>query len=279
MSLDLVKRLREEIGVGIVDCKNALSEAGNDYEKAVEILRKKSASSVQKKASRAVSEGFVGVIASNDFAAIVTLRCETDFVSRNEKFQDVLSTILQSAISSKSETVDSLLSNIVNGVTIQEMISSSIAAIGENIVLSDLIAFKLTSNESFAYYIHSAVAGKSMGRIVSFVIADQACNEEQAACLKQIAMHAAATNPIALDEQSVSKDTLDKEMEIYTAQAAASGKPEQIAVKIAEGRLQKFKQENILIEQQFVVDMAKTVKDVLKENGIAKLKKFGRISI
>lgn len=276
--LSLIKKLREATGCGIADCNKALAECGDDFEKSVDWLRKKGLSSAAKKTSRVTSEGAVAVFVDGKNAAIVEVNSETDFVARNDKFQNFTAAIAKSALgfgvdveklkASKSGT---------STISIDEEIKNQIGVIGENINLRRIANLSI-SNGVIISYIHNIIA-TNMGKIAVLVALESAANKEKLSEFgKQIAMHIAAAKPEAVEIANVDSTKLARESEILKEQARASGKPESIIDKMVEGRIRKYYEEVVLLEQLFVMDDKMKVKDLLanfsKENGDTKISDF-----
>tara|TARA_Y100000739_G_scaffold229537_1_gene244601 strand:- start:2478 stop:3305 length:828 start_codon:yes stop_codon:yes gene_type:complete len=254
-----VNELRKQTGLGMMDCKSALVESNGDFEKAIEILRKKGQKVAAKRADREANEGVVlsATNEENNFGAIIVLNCETDFVAKNTDFISFAEQILSLALLNKTKTLEEVLILQIGGKSIKENIIEQTGVIGEKISLS---SFEIVDAEFVTSYVHP---GNKLSSIVGFNL-----NIEQDVA-KNICMQIAAMNPIAIDEQTVSKDVLDREYNIGLEQAKEEGKPEQILDKIAEGRLKKFLKENTLLNQPFIKDNGVTVKKYLgqqKEN-------------
>lgn len=256
----MVKTLREKTGAGMADCKKALVDANGDMNQAIEILRKKGAASAAKRADRVASEGIIATRLSDDrkLAAIVEVNCETDFVARNAEFESYVNKVADALIANEINNLDELMKVKVNGDTIEGIHNEILAKFGEKI---DVRRFeRIKSNGTIATYNH---AGNKLAVVIE-VSADN-LNETAYTLLRDIAMQIAAMNPQFIDRNDVDQATLAKEKEIYVQQAIDSGKPADIAEKIAMGKLEKFYQEQCLVEQAFVKDGNKTVADVLKE--------------
>jgi len=252
-----VNKLRKQTGAGMMDCKKALVEAEGDFDKAIEILRKKGQKVAEKRSDRDANEGVViaGTNADNNFAAMVTLSCETDFVAKNEEFVGVAKRLLDIALNERPASVEDM-KNLTydNGLSVSDKITEEVGKIGEKIELSDLQS--IASDSTIAYN-HP---GFKTATIVGLNIA----SEEVSSAGKNVAMQIAAMNPIAIDSNGVSEEVKARELEIGREQALKEGKPEQIIDKIAEGKLQKFYKENTLLNQQYFVDNKQTVGGYLK---------------
>ena len=237
------------------------------------------------KADRVASDGLCGVCSTNDGISVVKLNCETDFVAKNAKFQQLLSIIANTALNAECNDVNALLTKTNNGKTIQELITEGIAAIGENIVLSDVKTYKLQSEQKVVYYVHNQVEGNNnLGRIVSLTISQGDDSDEGALLLKQINMHIAAMSPIALTEKDIPDDILNRERAIYQEQVQQLNKPSEIAAKMVEGKMRKFYEENVLLKQIFVLDNKNSVANVIsdfnkKHNTSLELLTFCRFAI
>ena len=267
ISAALVKELRDKTGVGMMDCKKALTDANGDIEEAIKALREKGLSKAAKKSDRSAKEGRIITLVNNDKAVILELNCETDFVSNNENFISLGNTIAEAIISADtSTTADDIKDKEVNGQKISEVISDHVLKLGENIVIGQ---FKqLSTSGSFADYIHTN--GK-IGVVVEFNgDVDQLIG-------KDVAMQVAAMNPGYVSQEQVPSSDLENEANILKQQALSEGKPEQVVDKIVEGRMSKFYKENCLVEQSFVKDQDKQIKDLLPENVTVNL--FERFSL
>jgi len=268
-----VNELRKKTGSGMMDCKKALVEAEGNFQKAIDILRKKGQKVSVARFNRETSEGVVLCKLNSDEsqASILSFTCETDFVSKNEDFQSLAQDIMKVAFENNLESIDEVLASEINGSTIEQLILEMVGKIGEKIKISD---FRIMSGEKIVPYIH---AGSKLGVLVSI---NNTANTDYVTAGKDIAMQIAAMNPIALDRDKVDQSVIEKEIEIGKEQARKEGKPEQIIEKIAQGKLQKFFKENTLLSQSFVKDNSLTIKSYLatfsKELSI---ESFIRISI
>ena len=262
ISASLVKELREKTGAGMMDCKNALTENNGDIESSVDWLRTKGLAKAAKKSGRVASEGLIAISSSESFSVIVEVNSETDFVARNESFQDVANTISQLGL--LSSNIDDLkIQKIENkDVNVEEYITEMISSIGENINLRRMVRFE-SSNTNIASYIHGQVS-EGLGKIGVMVNLKSTVNNEVVNELgKKIAMHIAATNPLSISIDDIPSETLERERNILIEEARESGKPEEIIKKMIEGRLKKFYQESVLLEQTYVIDGESKVADVL----------------
>jgi len=264
--MELIKQLREMTGAGMVDCKKALDEAANDLQKAVEILRKKGIAKAAKRTDRETNEGVVKVAvdAAAGEAYIFELTSETDFVSRNEKFQGFADEVMSLALNSRPENLESLLALPMAQGSVQENLANLSGTIGEKM---EIRRFARLQGASLAAYSH---LGGKLGVLVAL---DQAGKEELA---MEVAMQVAAANPKYLESSQVSTEELDKEKEIYREQLLKEGKPEAMVEKILEGKVSKYYGEVCLLDQEFIKDDKKKVRDIL---GGAKILGFFRFSL
>jgi len=259
----LVKELREISGAGMMDCKNALVETSGDLEAAVDWLRKKGLAAAAKKAGRVAAEGLVGVATEQKRGALVEVNSETDFVSRNEEFQRFVGTVARMAL--EAEDLAQLTARPYPGTeaTVADRLTQLIATIGENLTLRRMARLSVGSGV-VASYIHNALV-PGMGKIGVLVALESTGDAEKLASLgKQLAMHVAAANPQALTVEDIDPALLDRERTVLAEQARASGKPEAIIDKMVEGRLRKFYEEVVLLEQTYVIDGESKVKAVLE---------------
>ena len=257
----MVKELREATGAGMMECKKALTEAEGVFEKAVDVLRTHGLAKAAKKAGRATNEGRVNVaVCKNDArkGAVVEINCETDFVALTDKFQDYCDTFTRAVVHNDPATVDELLESEYEGEKVGDTLTEAIHIIGENMQISNSKRLEIEGTGALVPYIH--MNGR-IGVLVGFTFGNEATatDERFLAMGKDVAMQIAATNPVSLDKDSVPEDIREHEFEIYKAQAAESGKPENIQEKIATGRMEKFYKENCLVEQDFVKDPDTTV--------------------
>lgn len=253
-----VNRLRQATGAGMMDCKKALTEAEGDFDKAVEILRKKGQKVSAKRADREAKEGSVFIQANADATAatIIELNCETDFVARNDDFQSLGTSIVELAESKQPADLAALLALDLDGKSIEETLTDAMGRIGEKLQVS---TYERVTGDKVVSYIHP---GARIGVAVAFT---GKTDKEVAQVGKDIAMQIAAMNPISVDEDSVPQEIKDKEIEIGTEQAKAEGKPEKIWDKIAQGKLKKYFRENTLLNQDFVKDTSKSIKQYIKD--------------
>ena len=268
-----VNKLRTMTGAGMMDCKKALTEAEGDFEKAIEILRKKGQKVSASRSDRDAKEGSVFIKTSDDHkeAILIALNCETDFVAINEEFQSLGKAITNVAYNNKVADVNALLAEKLGDLTVQEKITELIGKIGEKIEISEFVRM---TGEAVVPYIH---AGSKLGVLVSLKGVN---GTDVTDAGKDVGMQIAAMNPVALDENSVDKSIIEKELEIAKAQIIAEGKPENMVEKIAEGKLKRFYKDNTLVHQPFVKDNSKTVAQYLDSvtKGLA-VAEFKRVSI
>lgn len=278
----LVKELREKTGAGMMECKKALTETNGNLEQAVDFLRKKGLSVAEKKAGRIASQGLVGVIVKGKEGAAVELNSETDFVARNAEFQEFLSSVLINALIQKGN-MEALKASKIADKTITEALTALIAKIGENMSLRRA-AYVSADKGVVVSYMHTAIV-PNQGKIGVLVALESSADTAKLTELgKKIAMHVAAAAPRFLSVADVDTDTITHEKSIYEEQARTSGKPANIIEKMVEGRLRKFYEETVVLEQAFIMDPDKKVKDIIadaaKELGTpVVLKSFVRFSL
>lgn len=249
-----IAHLRKMSGAGMMDCKKALEESDNDYDKAMEIIRKKGQAVAAKRSDREASEGCVLAADKGDFAAIVALKCETDFVAKNAEFIDLTQQILNVAMDKKPAALAELLAlPLSDGRAIENHITDRIGVTGEKMELG---FYEFVSGAATVSYIHP---GNKLATVVAF---NQALDKQVA---RDVAMQVAAMNPVALVPQEVSQSVIDSEMEIARDKARQAGKPENLLDRIAEGALQKFYKESTLLQQEFVKDSKLTIEQYLQQ--------------
>jgi elongation factor Ts len=259
-----VKELREKTGAGMMDCKVALQETGGDMEAAVDWLRTKGLARAAKKAGRVAAEGLIAVADEGNRAAMVELNSETDFVSRNEQFQSLVRSVAAAALKSDGSLQSVLAENVGDGKTVETAVTDAISTIGENMTLRRTAALSVPQGV-VASYIHAAIA-PGLGKIGVLVgLSSMGDAQKLAALGRQIAMHVAAANPLAVDVDRLDAETVARERSVFAEQARESGKPESIIDKMVEGRLRKFYEESVLLKQVFLVDGERTVETVLKD--------------
>lgn len=251
-----VNKLRQMTGAGMMDCKKALTEAEGDFDKAIEILRKKGQKVSASRSDKDAKEGsvFVKTSSDNKEAVLIALNCETDFVAKNDEFQNLGKLIAETAFTKKPATKEALLAEKAGDLTLNDKIIELVGKIGEKIEVSEFIHMK---GEAVVPYIH---AGSKLGVLVSLKGVN---GKDVTEAGKDVGMQIAAMNPVAVDETSVDKTVIAKELEIAKAQILAEGKPENMVEKIAQGKLNKFFKESTLLPQAFVKDSSKTVAQYL----------------
>jgi elongation factor Ts len=261
----LVKELREKTGAGMMDCKRALGDSGGDIEAAVDWLRKKGLAAAAKKAGRVAAEGLIGAATRGPAGALVEVNSETDFVARNQAFQSFVRAVSELALEGGGE-IDALKEADFPGTgrTVEGELTYLISTIGENVVLRRVK--RLSTDEGGVFsYVHNAL-GPGIGKIgVLVTLASGAPSDQLAQLGKQLAMHVAAANPLYLDIASVPQAALDRERDVLREQARASGKPDSVVDKMVEGRLRKFYEEFVLLDQVFVVDQETKISQVVQE--------------
>jgi elongation factor Ts len=263
----LVKELRERTGAGMMDCKRALTDNQGDIEASADWLRKKGLAAAAKKAGRVASEGLVGMVLTEKAGALVEVNAETDFVARNDSFQELVRRVAALAPEVKG-SVEVLRAARVEatGRTVEEEVTQAIAVIGENLNLRRA-AYLEVQEGVVAGYLHNQLA-PGLGKIGVLVALESASDPARLLELgRQLAMHVAATNPQAVSQEGVDPSVVERERAIYADQARQSGKPENIVEKMVDGRMRKFYEESVLLEQVFVVDTEKRVKQVLEAAG------------
>ena len=277
--LDSIKKLREMTGVGFKDCKIALDETKGDIEKSVEFLRKKGIAKASKKMSRTASEGLALVKQHDDQISIIEINSETDFVAKNKDFINFCKEISELNFLARGDLEKLNNSNMSNSLSVKDNLVNFIAKIGEKITIrrTDFLDDKNGKNY---FYVHSAIAN-NIGKIIS-IIKLAGINEKNNSIGQKIAMHVTASSPLALNKEGIDKKVIDKESEIIKAEIKNSGKPDEIAEKIAKGKINKFLRDNSLLDQIWIMDPKKTVKTILKENSSEqelKILKFVRYKV
>ena len=251
ITASLVKELRERTGAGMMDCKKALQEADGDIEVAIEEMRKSGAAKAAKKAGRIAAEGVITIKQDGQDVTILETNCETDFVAKDENFVTFTNKVIDAVIANNPADVDALMQTSLGDQTVEEANQQLVAKIGEKITVRRFE--KMTASGQVGTYSH----GNRIGVVVELEGGDEAL-------AKDIAMHIAASKPICVSEEQVPQDVLDKEKEIFSAQAAESGKPPEIIEKMVTGRIQKYLKEITLLGQPFVKDPDQTVDKLLK---------------
>jgi elongation factor Ts len=262
VSASLVKDLREKTGAGMMDCKKALEESNGDIEAAVDWLRKKGLSAAAKKSGRVAAEGLVAVAVKGNEAAVIELNSETDFVSRNDQFQQLARTVAETAVTKKGDFEATKNAMLPSGKSVADEIVNAMATIGENMNFRRS-SYVSVSKGYIASYVHSAVQ-PGLGKIgVLVALETEASGAKVEELGKQIAMHVAAAKPEALTRDQVDASKLTRERDVLKEQAIASGKPADIAEKMVEGRIRKYYEEVVLLEQLFVMDGKTKISDVV----------------
>ena len=266
-----VKKLRDMTGAGMMDCKKALSEANGDFDQAVDLLRKKGQKLADKRADREAKEGLIITRISDDAkkASTIEINCETDFVARNEDFQNTADSFLNAAFDNNIDNVSDLLAFKLNGKTIADKLQEMTGLIGEKIQISTTVL--ATTDGTLISYIHP---GNQLGVLVEF---DGDLTDAEIG--KDVAMQVAAMKPIAVTQDEVDASVVEKELEIAKEQLINEGKPAEIAEKAAVGKLRRFYEERVLLNQKFVKDNSVTVKEYLEQNGAPLAKSFHRIQL
>jgi len=270
ISAKLVKELREKTGAGMMDCKKALTETDGDIDKAIDYLRENGIAKAAKKSDRIAAEGLVHVEEKGNEAAIVEINSETDFVARNEGFQELVKEIANQVLETKAETVEALLeTTLADGKSVDQRVKESISTIGEKLSIRRFAIRTKSDNDAFGSYLH-------MGGRIGVLTVVEGSTDVQAA--KDVAMHIAAINPKYVSSEQVSEDEINHEREVLKQQALNEGKPEKIVEKMVEGRLRKYLQEICAVDQNFVKDPDQTVEAFLKSKG-GKLVDFLRYEV
>ena len=264
--LDNIKRLREMTGVGFKDCKLALDETKGDIEKSVEFLRKKGIAKASKKMSRTASEGLVLVKEEKGEISIIEVNSETDFVAKNQDFINFCKELSDINFKTKGDLNKINDANMTNGILVKDNLVNLIAKIGEKIIIRRADFLNNMNGTNF-YYVHSAIE-KGLGKIISLVKMQGISKGKNEDIGTKIAMHIAASNPLALDSDNISKAIVDKELEIIKAEIRNSGKPADMVEKISKGKITKYLNDNSLLNQPWIMDPKKKVKDVIKENSL-----------
>ena len=278
--IENIKKLRQSTGAGFKDCNAALKESNGDLDKAAEILRVKGIAKASKKMSRDAKEGVIVVSGDSKKTSLIEVNCETDFVAKNDDFLNFvkeLSEINNQCSSDKDELIKSAMAN---GKTVEENLVALIAKIGEKITIGKTSTIENSNSQNFIYQ-HSVIKDNvsKLGVVVSIETSED--NDRIKSFGKQLSMHIAASNPIALNSNEIKEDIIQKEQELIAEELKNSGKPEEIAKKISLGKINKFKEENSLMTQDWVMEPKKKVKDILTEINIPnlKIKEFTRIKI
>ena len=266
--LENIKKLREMTGVGFKDCKLALDETKGDIDKSVEYLRKKGIAKASKKMSRTASEGLVLVKEEQGKISIIEINSETDFVAKNENFISFCKELSELNFILKGNLEKLNDSKMKNNILVKDNLVNLIAKIGEKITIRRSFFFDNDKGVNF-FYVHSSLE-KNIGKIVSIVKLDNIIKGKNDEIGSKIAMHIAASNPLAIEPKGIDKNIIDKELEIIKAEISNSGKPPEMAEKISKGKISKFLNDNSLLTQIWIMDPKKKVSDILKENSFEK---------
>ena len=278
--IEKIKKLRSLSGAGFKDCSSALDESNGNIDKAIEILRVKGISKASKKMSRSANEGLIAISEDNQMSSILEINCETDFVAKNEDFIIFVKELseINNKVGSNKESL--LLSKMKNRKTVDENLLALISKIGEKITIGRSRSFNCKEFKVFKYH-HTIIKDNlsKLGVIVSLKISDH--SEKLKTFGKQLSMHIAALNPLAINADDIDPKILKKEEELISEELKNLGKPEDIVKKISIGKINKFKEENSLLNQQWVMEPKKKVKDILKELNLGdiKIKEFYRVKI
>ena len=278
--IEKVKKLRELTGAGFKDCNLAIKESDGDIDKAIEILRVKGISKASKKMSRDAKEGVIAVTENDKQISLIEVNCETDFVAKNDDFVNFVKELSDLNNNVNSNVEELKKSKMLNGQTVDENLVALIAKIGEKITIGKT---KTLSNDGTikSKYLHTIVRD-NLAKLAVAVSLETIDNSDEVKNFgKQLSMHIAASSPIALDQNSIEQSIIDKELELITEELKNSGKPEDIAKKISLGKMSKFKEENALLSQAWVMEPKKKVQDIIRELSIPdfKIKEFVRFKI
>ncbi len=278
--IEKVKKLREVTGAGFKDCNLAIKEAEGNLDKAVEILRVKGISKASKKMSRSANEGVVAVSGDEKKTSYIEVNCETDFVAKNDDFINFVKELSELNNEKNSNLDDLKKAKMKNGKTVEDTLIALIAKIGEKITIGKTKTISNTSSINY-HYLHTIVKDNLAKLAVIVSLETKESSEEVKTFGKQLSMHIAASNPLALESNLIDKSLVDKEQELVAEELKNSGKPDDIAKKISLGKMKKFMEENSLLTQAWVMEPKKKVKDVLNELSISdlKIKEFSRIKI
>ncbi|MDC1055125.1 translation elongation factor Ts [Candidatus Pelagibacter ubique] len=278
--IEKVKQLREATGAGFKDCNLAIKESGGDLDKAVEILRVKGISKASKKMSRDAKEGVIATSGDENKISVIEINCETDFVAKNDDFVSFAKELSELNNQNSSDLEKLNKSKMANGETVEDSLVALIAKMGEKITLGKAKTFNQPGSKNFNY-LHTVVKDNLSKLSVITSLETSNDSDDVKAFGKQLSMHIAASNPLALSSDLIDKDLLQKEQDLVTEELKNSGKPEEIAQKISLGKMNKFKEENALLTQAWVMEPKKKVQDIIKELNIPDLKinNFLRIKI
>ena len=278
--IEKVKQLREATGAGFKDCNLAIKESLGDLDKAVEILRVKGISKASKKMSRDAKEGVVATSGDESKTSILELNCETDFVAKNDDFVSFAKELSELNNQNDSDINKLNKCKMANNKTVEDNLVALIAKMGEKITIGRLKTFNHVGTKNFNY-LHTVVKDNLSKLAVVVSLETKEESDILKSFGKQLAMHVAASNPLALDSSSIDKSVLQKEQELITEELKSSGKPDEIAQKISSGKINKFKEENALLSQAWVMEPKKKVQDIVKELSITdlKIRDFYRLKI
>jgi elongation factor Ts len=260
VTAQMVKELREKTGAGMMDCKKALTETNGDMEKAIDFLREKGIASAAKKGDRIAAEGLTYVVAEGNNAVILEVNSETDFVAKNEAFQNLVKELAAHLLANKPATVEEASAQTINGVTVADYINAAIAKIGEKLSLRRFTVVSKTDNDAFGAYLH-------MGGRISVLTVLEGTTDADAA--KDVSMHIAALRPLYVSRDQVSQEEVERERQVLTTQALNEGKPENIVAKMVEGRLGKYFEDVCLLDQTFVKNPDQKVRQFVESKGAA----------
>jgi len=278
--IEKVKQLREASGAGFKDCNLAVKESGGDLDKAIEILRVKGISKASKKMSRDAKEGVVATSGDENKTSVIELNCETDFVAKNEDFISFAKELSELNNINESDAEKLNKSSMKNGKTVEENLVALIAKMGEKITIGRIKTFNHAGAKNFNY-LHTVVKDNLSKLAVVVSLETKDTSENIKSFGKQLAMHVAASNPLALESNSINEKVIQKEQELINEELKNSGKPAEIAEKISLGKINKFKEENSLLSQAWVMEPKKKVQDIMKDLSVTdlKIKDFYRLKI
>ena len=278
--IEKVKQLREATGAGFKDCNLAVKESGGDLDKAIEILRVKGISKASKKMSRDAKEGVVATSGDENKTSVIELNCETDFVAKNEDFISFAKELSELNNINESDAEKLNKSSMQNGKTVEDNLVALIAKMGEKITIGRIKTFNHAGAKNFNY-LHTVVKDNLSKLAVVVSLETKDTSENIKSFGKQLAMHVAASNPLALESNSINEKVIQKEQELINEELKNSGKPAEIAEKISLGKINKFKEENSLLSQAWVMEPKKKVQDIMKDLSVTdlKIKDFYRLKI
>ena len=278
--IDKIKRLRQSTGAGFKDCNSAIQEANGDLDKAVEILRVKGVAKASKKMSREANEGVIALSGDSKKFSLIEVNCETDFVAKNEDFISFVKELSEINLANNSDIEKIKEFKMKNSESVENNLVSIIAKIGEKITIGRSKTISHNNSINFSY-LHTVVKDNLCKLAVVVSLQTSEKNEKINTFGKQLAMHIAASNPLALDIDGINQDIINKEQELVSEELKNSGKPDDIVKKISLGKINKFKEDNSLLNQAWVMEPKKKVKDIVKELNITnfKIKDFFRLKI